>query len=51
MSDLRTLVDAYAAGAAACLEIAKAIHAGAADVAHPDAEGWAKECVARIERA
>lgn len=42
---------AYAAGVAACLKIAKAIHAEAADVAHPDAEGWTKECVERIERA
>ncbi len=39
----------YAAGVAACLEIAKAIHTEAAEVAHPDAEGWTRECVKRIE--
>lgn len=39
---------AYAAGVAACLEIVKAIHAEAGKVAHPDAEGWTKECVERI---
>ena len=32
----------------ACLAISKAIHAEAARVAHPDAEGWTQECVDRI---
>lgn len=42
---------AYAAGVAACLGIAKTIHAEAANDAHPDAGFWTKECVDRIERA
>lgn len=42
---------AYNAGVAACLAIARNIHAEANHVAHPDAEGWTAECVARIEQS
>ena len=38
-------------GRAQALKIARAIHAEAADVAHPDAEVWTDECVKRIRDA
>lgn len=38
-------------GRAQALEIAQGIHAEAAEVAHPDADGWTAECVRRIREA